>query len=310
MIILLACVAAALFQGALFAQTESYFPLRAGDSWLYRLKPGRIPVSDEFRSISVEGKQTVGGQEYFDVRYFGQALLLRDTGNSALVALDRQSGVEKPWLSPGLAEGSTFPAAIDPCSTSGRIVTRNATTSVPAGEFANVVQAAFEGPCADAGATRQLYAPDVGLIVHEETSFAGPRLYELVYYRAGRASAAGPEVSFAVALNAPVYPVGGVLDARLTLRNTTSQPVLLHFPSGQTFDLKIYNEKGDVVFAWSAGRAFALIVRDETFGPGEHTFGLTAPLNNLPAGRYKAQAFITTAPILYTGEVAFEITGN
>jgi hypothetical protein len=101
--------------------------------------------------------------------------------------------------------------------------------------------------------------------------------------------------------------VGGVLAARLTLHSTSPDPIQLHFPSGQSFDFQIFNEKGDTVFTWSANRSFVMIIRDEMFGPGEETFGLAAPLANLPPGRYKAEAFLTTDPIRYRADVAFEI---
>jgi hypothetical protein len=61
------------------------------------------------------------------------------------------------------------------------------------------------------------------------------------------------------------------------------------------------------VYQWSKGRFFTLAVRDEAFGPGEKTFAIDAPLAGLPPGRYSARAWLTSDPIMYSGEVSFEI---
>jgi hypothetical protein len=79
------------------------------------------------------------------------------------------------------------------------------------------------------------------------------------------------------------------MGVRLTLRSTHPDPITLHFPSGQSFDLKIYDEAGEIVYTWSAGKFFTLIIRDNQLGPGERTYGFAVPLGALRPGRYKAQ---------------------
>jgi hypothetical protein len=155
--------------------------------------------------------------------------------------------------------------------------------------------------------TQQFYVPDVGLVTSEETTFAGPLQYELSYYRVGSSTGAAKEVSFTVSTDAGRYAADSTLYARLTLRNSSADPIHLQFPSGQSYDLKILDEKGNVVYLWSKGKAFTMIVRDETFGPGEKTYGLAAPLSGLAAGRYTTEGYLTTAPIMYMGNVSFEI---
>ena len=93
----------------------------------------------------------------------------------------------------------------------------------------------------------------------------------------------------------------------MTLRSTNAEPFSLTFPSGQTYDFKIYNESGRAVYTWSADRAFIQLFRQEKFGPGERSYGLSVPLGDLPPGRYKAQGYLTTSPVLFTAESSFEI---
>jgi len=296
-----------LVSSGLRAHPADYFPLQIGNSWLYRMIEGRLAGDDRYRSISVDGTENIGDRDYFNVNYFGRPVLLRQDEDGAIVMFDKASGTEKPWLSLADPEGSTFATAIDLCSSSGRIVSRGAGLSVPIGKIDDAVQVGFRGNCADAGITQQFYAAGVGLVSHEETSFAGPRRWELVYYRAGIRNETGRELSFTVALDSARYAPGSTLGVRLTLRSTNPDPLTLTYPSGQTYDLKIFDESGKTVYTWSAGRVFIMIFRQEKFGPGERSYGVTVPLGELPPGRYRVQAYLTTNPQLFTGESSFEI---
>lgn len=292
------------------AQTPALFPLEVGNTWVYRPTATRLGNPD-YRSISVHGKETIGGREYFDVTWFNREVLLRvEPSNGNVIAYDRASNSEQPWLALGQAVGSTFPSTIDQCSTTGRIVSRDATVTVPAGTFSNAVQVQFQGNCADAGLTQQYYVPFIGLVSSEETTFAGPLKFELSYYHVGSNTGAAQEVSFTTALDAPRYAVGGVLQARLTLRSSSPDPIHLIFPSGQSYDFRIYDDKGNVVYQWSRDKAFAAIFRDETFGPGERTYALTVPLADLPAGHYTVEGWLTTNPVMYLARVSFEISST
>lgn len=296
-----------LFSSVLFAQTPAYFPLEAGNSWLYRLKNnngGEVT----FKSISVDGPESIQGRQYFNVDYFGRKVLLRSDPDGSVVEFDRASGSERPWLQFQLPEGATFQSYIDQCSvTTGRIQSRTANVTVPAGAFSDVVQIGFQGNCADAGVTQQFYAPNVGLVQHEETSFAGPRQYELVYYHTGSTSSTGTEISFTIGLDTLRAPVGSHIGVRLTLRSSSPDPIILNFPSGQSYDVKIISENGDIGYTWSADKLFPAIIRQEKFGPGERTYGVNVSLRNLPPGRYKVQGYLTTNPQQYLGETALEI---
>jgi hypothetical protein len=51
-----------------------------------------------------------------------------------------------------------------------------------------------------------------------------------------------------------------------------------------------------------------MIVRQEKFGPSERSYGIAVPLGDLPPGRYRAQGYLTTSPLMFTAEATFEIT--
>ena len=285
------------------AQTGNYFPLETGNAWMYRLAGAGSNTA--FRTISVEGRETIRGFDYSRVRYFERTVYLRATPDGSIVSFNRATGSDELWLKLNDPVGSTFESGIDECTNTGQIEDRGAEVVTPAGRFTDTVRIGFRGNCADAGLTYQIYSEGVGPVVHEETSFIGPRRYELVYFRTGAAE--GTEISFTIGLDAPRYQPGGNLAVRLTLRSTHPDAVKLHFPSGQSFDLKIYDEGGTPVYTWSADKLFIQMIRDEQFGPGERTYGFQVRLGTLRPGRYKAQGFLTTSPQMYLAETSFEI---
>jgi hypothetical protein len=300
-----------LLASALSAQTPHYFPLEVGNTWLYKsLTFGTQPfqLNTTYQTMRVTGTERIGDRQYFRVSYFGRDVLLREDAPAGNVFVyDRSTGAESPWVSLGLPVDGTFSSSLDPCSPQGQIVSRTAEVAVPLGSFTDEIQVKFQNTCADAGVTTQYYAPNVGLIRQDQSSLAGPVVYRLVYYRVGDRTAAVPQVSFTVAVDSPAYVPGNLLNAQLTLRNTGTDGLSLHFPSGQSFDLKILNDKGDAVFTWSSDKSFIMAARDEVLAPGELTYGVTVPIDHMPAGRYVMQAFLTTDPIVYSGQVAFEI---
>jgi hypothetical protein len=302
-----------LFAASLSAQTPAYFPLEVGNTWLYRavtISPSQPDRLNFFhQSVRVTGTEKIAGREYFSVSYFGRDVSLRvEPSTGDVVRYDKTAGAEVPWISLSLPVGSTFPTSVDPCSKNGEIISRTANVAVPVGDFSDEIEVNFQLSCADAGVTKQYYASNVGLVRDEQTTIAGPVVYRLTYFRAGtNSNSSWGEVSFTLGLDAPWFFTDGILGARLTLRNNGSNPVNLHFTSGQSFDFKIINAAGEIVYTWSADKSFVMMIRDEQLDLGELTYGLTAELKGLPAGRYTAQAFLTTDPITYMGQVAFEI---
>ncbi len=301
-----------MLASTLAAQTPDYFPLDVGNTWLYKaitiIGTQPLPLTTTYQTMRVTGMERIGDRQYFDVSYFGRDVLLRKdalTGN--VFAYDRAAGAESTWVPLGLPVGASFSSSLDPCSQQGQIVSRTETIGVPLGAFTDEIQVKFQNNCGDAGVTTQYYAPNVGLIRQDQSSFAGPVLYRLVYFHAGERTMAVPEVSFTAAVDSPVYVPGNLLAVRLTLRNSGTDELRLHFPSGQSFDLKIVNDKGQAVFTWSSDKTFVAIARDEIIGPGELTYGATVPLDGMAPGHYVMQAFLTTDPIVYSGQVAFEV---
>jgi hypothetical protein len=148
--------------------------------------------------------------------------------------------------------------------------------------------------------------------------------YDLIYARLGGVTVVEERnVSFRLTLDRSVYvsdqrppvtPQRSIpqLTARLTLRQTQDTPLELRFPSSQVFDFAIRNDKGETVYTWSANKLFLQQVQTIRFQPGESNYVIVVPLSGergvLPAGRYSAEAWLTTGPNrAYSATVSFEV---
>ena len=80
------------------------------------------------------------------------------------------------------------------------------------------------------------------------------------------------------------------------------------FPSGQKYDLRIWNDQGETAYFWSADKTFLLALTYDRVGPGERTFAFTANVPNLKPGRYVAEAWLATSTREYVGMVGFVVT--
>lgn len=288
------------------AATPDYFPLQPGNSWAFR-GTGRWFNSTP-QSIEIQGVERFRDRDYSRVSFFGRTVYLRAT-ETGINVFDPSSGQEQTWIQFDGAPGQSFPVAIEPCTRAAKIESTAAKVKTPAGEWTNAIQFTFEPSCADAGLTSMYFVPGLGPVVYETTSIAGPVRWELMYGRTGSTVAEGPHIAYTVALDAPVYQAAESVDilVRLTLRNTHSQPVTLNFPSGQRYDLRIWNDRGQIVYTWSADKLFPQVISSEKVGPGEKTFAFVANVPNLAPGRYVAEAWLATGNREYVGVVGFEV---
>ena len=298
------------------AAAQNYFPLEAGNQWIYR-SGSQIATAEVVRTESFDGRV------YSLVRgFFGDAWL-RTNESGALVAFNPDTRTEQLWTAFGAAEGTQFQAAIPPCEQPAQLASKSAKYIGPIGEFSYALEVRYSpGRCADAGNERDLYLPWVGLVQRRATTIAGPRVWDLIYARLGTTEISASETGFQLALDQAVYtanlmpPVDPqhaipLMLARLTLRHTRQEPLRLTFPTGQRFDLVIRNEKDEVVFRWSQGKAFIQAIGTESI-QGERNWVIDVPLATgnvpFPQGRYVAEGWLTTeGPRVWSASVGFEV---
>mgnify|MGYP000881520777 CR=1 FL=1 len=282
---------------AAFGQTE-FFPLHVGNQWVYRGE-GRIASGPVV--VDIPRSEMINNREYYLVRNLGESdAWLRMEDDGTLYALDRTSGTESVWAGFGTPEGREYRTAINPCNQTARVESRNGTVRTPAAEFVNVLEVSYPAAnCADAGLTRDWFVPYIGLVQRESLTIAGPRYLKLAYSRVGGVTVLSePELGVSLTLDSRA-PEGDTLVARLTVRSTQSKPLTLDFTSSQRYDFEIRNSAGEVVYRWSASRAFLQALGSEEI-VGERNWVEELPLTvggrRLPAGRYMVEGWLTARP--------------
>ena len=297
-----------LVSAAVAAQPD-YFPLQVGNQWVYRSSRG-----DDL-SLQVVESKALGDKLYYLLRGNpGGDAWLRMADDGTLYSVNPAGGPETVWAAFGSADGQSYSTSIEPCTAAATLRSHAAKIDVPLGHFETTVAIDYAPKCADAGLTGEWYLAYVGLMRRVQTSIAGPVAYDLVYARTGNTTTfAAPEVSFTAALDKSVYPAGAVSQAfaRLTLRNTTPDPVSLTFPSGQRYDVVVRNDRGDIVYQWSRGKFFTMIFGTQQV-TGESTWAAPFPVADqggqpLPPGRYTVEAWLATDPPAWRAQIAIQV---
>lgn len=303
-----------------FAQVD-YFPLESGNQWVYRSE-GRAGTAAF--TVEVKQPQLFNGREYFLVEGFPTQtrVWLRKDPEGAVYMWDAEARCEAIWIDFPAQPPVVFKPGADPCAAHAAVESRQWEYKGPIGEFKNALSVKYApGACADAGLERDVFLPWVGLVQRTEQTIAGPRVYNLVYARLGSTVIGAGEAGFSLTLDRHVYyanlmpPVDParatpVMTARLTVRNSTSEPLELNFNSSQRFNIVIYDSDGKVVYNWMATRLFMPVVGRETI-IGEKNWAETIPLavgdRPLPAGRYAVVAELMSEGRPFSATVPFEI---
>jgi hypothetical protein len=289
------------------------FPLEPGNQWVYR-QGG--PAGD--RAFTVEAVK--GDNDWTVLRGLpGGDLRVKAADDGKLLL---GNGV---WVDFAAPEKTPWLTVIDECSGRAWIESRKAKYSGPLGVFEEAIEVRY-GPagCADAGLTSELFLPWVGLVRRTFTTIAGPVSFDLVYARLGEAALLEyPATGFGVTTDRFLYtanlmpPVDArravpVMLARLTLKNRQEEGLRIAFPSGQTYEFAIRNEKGEEVYRWSDGRAFIQAMRSVSFPRGEQNWAELIPLGKdgkpWPQGLYVLEGWLAAERgKIYAASTAFEI---
>ncbi len=302
-------IAALLVATAAFAQPD-YLPLQAGNQWIYRSSAG------DLMTLEVKRSAEFGGRLYYVLQGLpdGDHWLRRDE-NGSVLAYDPDRGQEQLWYAFLNPVGQPYQTFLPSSNGSAVVSSTKAIYWGPIGWYNWALEIQYPGTF-QVGFYRELFLPYVGLIWREQAA-GGPAMltWDLIYARLGGVTYVSEQnVSFGLTLDRRVYPASAEMVARLTLRNSSWEPLQLQFPTSQTFDLVVRDEKGDIVYRWSDGKTILPLMHVVAFGYGENNFAILVPLTAktgtpLPAGKYVAEAWLTTSGARsYTATAGFEIT--
>ncbi len=253
-------------QGVQMLIWHSYFPLETGNRWVYAVQgPGSLSRTWEVQAKGEQSKAFF--RSYFELSgYFGgkDPRLVRPTVFGTVQELG-DNGKEYLWYEFGGRVGRSWVMELAPgdnpdCEDGAKLTigARDEVITVPAGEFKQVIRIDFMTMCLDAGITREWFAPGVGLVRREETSFGGPVVSELVYAEIGEKVFPASVYSTALQLSASSYvnnlepPVDLSKLPRVrgtfVVHDNTDEPAELVFSLAcRGLQLEVRNQAGEVV---------------------------------------------------------------
>src|SRR5437899_1868377 len=111
---------------------SGFFPLAAGNQWIYRVTGGGPSVA----IVEVIGSRTQDSATYFQVRGFlPQDIWLRSGDDGNVFRFDPDARTESLLYAFGLGEGQDYQTSIHACDPSARIDSKPAHYEGPAGVF-------------------------------------------------------------------------------------------------------------------------------------------------------------------------------
>ncbi len=293
-----------------YAQQPDYFPLNPGNIWIYRCT-GACGTESTV-TVHVGPTKDFNGATYSQLQgWFGGDYWVREDSNGSVWVYDSAANQEQLWYAFQSPAGVTYSEFIPSCCGKATVQSTSAHYEGPVGTFDSALQIDYPGVF-QVGVFREVFLAYVGLVSRSQ-AVGGPamRTYDLVYSRLGGVTVVSqPEVSTSLALDHAVYsaPDSTKLAARLSIRNTTADPVNLTFITSQTYDLEIRDAQGNVVYLWSKGKIFSQIAFTEAI-QDEKDYIITAPLDNLPPGKYVAQGWLVVEgpPRAYSASAVFQV---
>lgn len=121
------------------------------------------------------------------------------------------------------------------------------------------------------------------------------------------------DVRSTLEIHSKSIPAGGgaSLRASFEVENISGSPILLTFPSSQSYDFLIRNSESRVVWRWSAERVFAMMIVEKTLHHEPLRFEEEIPLVDqdgrpLPPGEYALEVRLT-ADLAVENRLSFEI---
>jgi hypothetical protein len=284
--------------GSLTAQIQDYFPLVSGSTWIYRSTNGLQPLT-----LKIGEAVVIEGQTYYPLDGYAPArMFVRNAGDGNYNYWDQAAKREATFLR---FDGREFASPQGECKQQGTSALRDSEYRGPVGTSQTARGIVYSpGICADAGLTREVFVPYLGMVQRAETSIIGERTLELVYAQLGGITfIQEPSVSFAISQQI----VDKSLAVKLVLQNRTDKDLTLDFRSGQIFDIRIWDSRGEIVYTWSATRLFPQLIQRLNVR-GEEAWHELIPVDTLRPGLYAVEGYLVNSDgKKYSATAAFNL---
>jgi hypothetical protein len=290
------------------ASANTYVKLSAADNTVYATTTGQRV------NVSIAETATAGWNKYSEFLGGGERLVYTKNGTESVYIYNDAAGVSEKLINFADPVGSKYAFQLGYCTNGGAIEKKGLTMSTAAGTFKNVVRMSFTNNCADGGTIDAYFAPKVGVIKWSTQSIIGPVSFELAngVIRGKTFGAAEPQNPIKVSTSFPQNHI--VLsatvkqaDATLDVTNTSTKDLVVHFGSGQEFELSLLDADANVINTWGAKVRFLVGPHDVTIAAGKTiSFGGAVALEyangqSLNAGQYGLRIELLATPATQDG---------
>ncbi|GAA4364043.1 BsuPI-related putative proteinase inhibitor [Kangiella marina] len=271
------------------ASADSYLMASPGDYRSFK--------SSHDNTLSVSLINTMGGNWKQYSSFFGQKnqwLWLSSDGQEIYWLSESQKA--ELLFNADDPVGTEYRVQIDGCTERAKLASKSDAVKVGAGMFEQSVRLDFSGYCYDEGLESAWFAPGVGLVKWSKDSVLGSVVFELEHAKVGNMTLPnqdGIELSAQFPAETVMLNNQKSVEASITLINHSDEAITLDFTSGQTFDIYLYDDSGELVSLWSSEMMFTQALHSKTIKPGEaERFGGELQLvdlggNQLEIGSYK-----------------------
>jgi len=293
----------------LYAQT-GYFPLAQGDIWIYACSGSC--ASQATVTVLAGPTMNVKGITYTQLQgWFGGNYWVREDSTGHVWQYDPSLQQEALWYAFGTSAGGAYAESIpSACCGQATLQSTHSAYQGPIGSYDSALEIDYPD-VSNTGITRESFLPFAGLVARTALTGGAVAKYDLIYSRLGGVTLLSrPELSTGLALDHAVYSSvnSAALTARLSILNSTGDPVSLTFSTSQKYDLEILDDKGKLVYQWSKGKAFAQVVTTVLF-QNETDYVITVPLAGVAPGNYVVRCWLTAIgpQLAYSASTSFQI---
>src|SRR3981081_1007625 len=164
------------------AKDPDYFPLQAGNQWVYRCT--RNCLEADTLTLEVVGTSPTtapDGSPYFILRGLARDFWVRMVDGSRVVACDPEGGPEeKLWYDFAAPENQEYATSVHPCNVTAEIASRKFDYSGPLGHYPALQIEYPAATCNLQGLVEEIFLPFVGLARRVDL-VPGSRTYDLIF---------------------------------------------------------------------------------------------------------------------------------
>ena len=283
----------------LYADSDDYFPLDQGMTWVY--DDGNEDIISSFKLIGLPEAKTANlfifksynHEERMFVRVQNKVYEWKDGYRRLVYDFDAKPGESWQLEWKAVNAEKEDPTQGNNDSDSGKpndinegatvtVVENDAAIETPMGKYQNTYHFRTSRPVMDASYVEEWFAPGVGCVARSWDTIAGQQQHRLVKVYGNEVTPVRYRMD--VKLDKEIYSQGENIEIEVSVLNWSDEEIVLEFPTSLQVDYTI-----DDLYTWSEGRVFTQAITNVTIAARDvykWTFTHTPEDYEIPAGKH------------------------